>query len=211
MADGVGGWRQYGIDPGDFSTFLMNTCSRIVQSSPNYNPELPVNLLSASYKELLENKKPILGESSLNFGPFCDAFVDRYQTCLVHTHKKYAKSHDKLFVSFTGSSTACILILNRENNTISTANIGDSGYLVVRNGQVVQQSEEQTHYFNTPFQLSTPYINNVLRDQPESAQQQTFSVVDGDVILVATDGVFDNVPVSLLVDTLKQVRELIFL
>lgn len=111
-----------------------------------------------------------------------------------------------LFFLILGSSTACILILNRENNTISTANIGDSGYLVLRNGKVVHQSEEQTHYFNTPFQLSTPFINNVLRDQPESAQQQTFSVIDGDTILVATDGVFDNVPVSLLVDTLKQVR-----
>lgn len=57
----MGGWRQYGIDPGDFSDFLMSTCARLVKSA-TFNPELPVNLLSASYKELLENKKPILGK-----------------------------------------------------------------------------------------------------------------------------------------------------
>lgn len=108
--------------------------------------------------------------------------------------------------NFVGSSTACILILNRENNTISTANIGDSGYLVWRRGKVAHQSQEQTHYFNTPFQLSTPYINNILSDRPESANQHTFAVEDGDIILVATDGVFDNVPENLLQEMLKQVR-----
>lgn len=45
-------------------------------------------------------------------------------------------------------------MLNRETSTVHTANIGDSGFLVVRGGQVVHRSEEQTHYFNTPFQLS---------------------------------------------------------
>jgi protein phosphatase PTC7 len=34
----------------------------------------------------------------------------------------------------------------------------------------------------------------VLSDQPEAADTFSFSVKDGDVILVATDGVFDNVP-----------------
>lgn len=60
MADGVGGWRSYGIDPGEFSTFLMKTCERLVNCS-NFNPQRPVNLLAYSYCELLEHKKPILG------------------------------------------------------------------------------------------------------------------------------------------------------
>ncbi len=33
---------------------------------------------------------------------------------------------------------------------------GDSGFLVVRQGEVVHRSHEQQHYFNTPFQLSLP-------------------------------------------------------
>uniref|UniRef100_A0A336LUM1 Protein phosphatase n=1 Tax=Culicoides sonorensis TaxID=179676 RepID=A0A336LUM1_CULSO len=165
VADGVGGWRNYGIDPGEFSSFLMSTCSRLVQSS-NFNPERPVSLIASSYNELLEHKEPILG-----------------------------------------SSTACVLILNKENNMLYAANIGDSGFMVVRKGSIVHQSEEQTHYFNTPYQLSSPFHNsNVLSDRPESADEISFPVQKGDVILVATDGVFDNLPSSLILDTLTQIE-----
>lgn len=62
VADGVGGWRNYGIDAGEFSNFLMRTCERLVQST-TFNPHQPVDLLAGSYYELLEQKKPILGES----------------------------------------------------------------------------------------------------------------------------------------------------
>lgn len=167
VADGVGGWRSYGIDPGEFSSFLMKTCERLVHCV-NFNPQRPVNLLAYSYCELLEQKKPILG-----------------------------------------SSTACVLVLNRENSTVYTANIGDSGFIVVRKGEIIHKSEEQQHYFNTPFQLSLPppgHGHNVLSDSPESADTLSFPVKDGDVILVATDGVFDNVPEKLLLDLLKDVE-----
>lgn len=62
MADGVGGWRHYGIDPGVFSGFLMQTCERLV-SSGSCSPTDPAMLLARSYRELLENKQPILGET----------------------------------------------------------------------------------------------------------------------------------------------------
>ena len=65
------------------------------------------------------------------------------------------------------------------------------------------RSHEQQHYFNTPFQLSLPPSNmaaDVLSDAPESADQYEFSVEDGDVIMLATDGVFDNIPDSILVE-----------
>ncbi len=38
VADGVGGWRQYGVDPGQFSKQLMYNCDRLVRAgyfSPN--------------------------------------------------------------------------------------------------------------------------------------------------------------------------------
>lgn len=110
------------------------------------------------------------------------------------------------FLPFSGSSTACVLILNRENSTVYTANIGDSGFIVVREGKIIHRSEEQQHYFNTPFQLSLPPPGqNVLSDSPESADTLSFPVQNGDVILAATDGVFDNVPTDLLLDILKDV------
>lgn len=61
----------------------------------------------------------------------------------------------KLLLFFSlGSSTACIVVLDRTSHRLHTANLGDSGFLVVRGGEVVHRSDEQQHYFNTPFQLS---------------------------------------------------------
>jgi protein phosphatase PTC7 len=167
VADGVGGWRHYGIDPGEFSSFLMRTCERLVTSGRFTSLE-PASLLARSYYELLEHKKPV-----------------------------------------TGSSTACIVILNRETSMLHTANIGDSGFLVVRNGAVVHRSEEQQHYFNTPYQLSLPppgHSGEVLSDRPEAANTSNFKVQEGDVILLATDGVFDNLPDQILLNELINIE-----
>ncbi|KAF2902119.1 hypothetical protein ILUMI_04068 [Ignelater luminosus] len=167
VADGVGGWRAYGIDPGEFSLHLMQTCERLVKMG-RFTSTNPSELLARSYYELLHHKKAILG-----------------------------------------SSTACVVVLNKENSTLYTANIGDSGFMVVRHGRVIHKSEEQQHYFNTPFQLSLPppgYQANVLSDQPDSAITNNFPVEDGDVILLATDGVFDNLPQNLLVKELCKVQ-----
>lgn len=110
-----------------------------------------------------------------------------------------------------GSSTACVVLLNKENSTLYTANIGDSGFMVVRRGRVIRRSEEQQHYFNTPFQLSLPppgYQQDVLSDRPDAAITDNFQVEDGDVILVATDGVFDNLPQNLIVNELVKVSRI---
>jgi protein phosphatase PTC7 len=40
---------------------------------------------------------------------------------------------------------------------------------------------------------------DMISDAPESADRYELSVEDGDVILLATDGVFDNISDSLLV------------
>lgn len=61
VADGVGGWRHYGIDAGEFSSFLMKTCERLVTKG-RFLPTNPADLLAKSYNELLESKQTILGE-----------------------------------------------------------------------------------------------------------------------------------------------------
>ena len=54
----------------------------------------------------------------------------------------------------TGSCTACVLALNHDERRVYTANLGDSGYMVIRRGEVIERSEEQQHYFNSPYQLA---------------------------------------------------------
>jgi protein phosphatase PTC7 len=57
----------------------------------------------------------------------------------------------------TGSSTCCLILLDINSYKIFSANIGDSGYLIIRNeeGKLVEyyKSEEQQHSFNFPFQV----------------------------------------------------------
>lgn len=63
VADGVGGWRDYGVDPSQFSSTLMKTCERLVKEG-RFVPSNPVGVLTTSYYELLQNKVPLLGECS---------------------------------------------------------------------------------------------------------------------------------------------------
>lgn len=66
MADGVGGWRNYGIDPSAFSTSLMRVCERLVANG-NFKPQSPANLIQDSYEEILANKYPLIGMVFLHY------------------------------------------------------------------------------------------------------------------------------------------------
>ena len=65
VADGVGGWRDYGVDPSQFSATLMRTCERLVKEG-RFVPSQPVGILTSGYYELLQYKVPLLGEHVLH-------------------------------------------------------------------------------------------------------------------------------------------------
>ena len=139
VADGVGGWRDYGVDPGDFSYSLLRSVDHVTNVSKNWSARNPVVLLATAFRELLHSKRPITGKRLQPF-IWIEIFLLNF-------------SFDNMFA---GSSTACVLFLDHDSSRLFTVNIGDSGFLVVRKGRVVHQSEEQQHYFNTPFQLALP-------------------------------------------------------
>lgn len=88
----------------------------------------------------------------------------------------------------TGSSTATILVANNAG-LLSTSNIGDSGFVIIRNGALHARSVSTQHYFNCPLQLAAVGQS----DSPKDATQATFQLQPGDMILAATDGFFDNI------------------
>lgn len=51
VADGVGGWRQYGVDPGQFSSDLMRNCERLVKAG-YYIANQPAKLLAQAFRYL---------------------------------------------------------------------------------------------------------------------------------------------------------------
>ena len=63
VADGVGGWRQYGIDPGQFSLQLMQSCERLVNSG-YFVSDQPARLLAQGFSEMQQCKKPVIGSST---------------------------------------------------------------------------------------------------------------------------------------------------
>eukprot|EP01087_Luapelamoeba_hula_P006713 TRINITY_DN1679_c4_g1_i1.p1 TRINITY_DN1679_c4_g1~~TRINITY_DN1679_c4_g1_i1.p1 ORF type:complete len:372 (-),score=98.60 TRINITY_DN1679_c4_g1_i1:66-1181(-) len=86
-----------------------------------------------------------------------------------------------------GSSTALVLVL--EGDQLRSANLGDSGFMVIRQGEILFRSKEQTHAFNTPYQIGHETSGG---DRPTAADLHTLTVRHGDIIVAGTDGLFDN-------------------
>lgn len=86
-----------------------------------------------------------------------------------------------------GSSTACIIALTDQG--LHAINLGDSGFMVIRDGCTIFRSPVQQHNFNLTYQLGS---GNNGGDLPSSGQVFMVPVAPGDVIVAGTDGLFDN-------------------
>ena len=60
--------------------------------------------------------------------------------------------------------------------------------MLIRNRETIFRNEEQQHSFNFPYQLGTTGS-----DTPKDAQEYTLKVQRGDIIVMGSDGLFDNV------------------
>jgi len=93
-----------------------------------------------------------------------------------------------------GSSTACVISI--EGNTLKSANLGDSGFMIIRDRSwIVHREEDQQHQFNCPWQLGTGS-----KDTPSDSNLNTLEIEEGDYVILATDGVLDNLFDSEIVD-----------
>lgn len=94
-----------------------------------------------------------------------------------------AKTADK---TSTGATTAIVGSIG-EDGFLRVLNVGDSTCIVVRDGKVVGMTKEISHYFECPYQLSVESP-----DRPKDGTRFNFELLPGDLILTASDGVFDN-------------------
>lgn len=108
-----------------------------------------------------------------------------------------------------GSSTATVLTFDGERHTLECASLGDSGCVVVRDKQVVFQSKIQEHDFGCPLQLSSvdPDHPSAFSDSAIQSSVETVQMRDQDLVLVCTDGVFDNVDMQAAAVDLWRMRE----
>ena len=106
-----------------------------------------------------------------------------------------------------GSSTALIATMGR-NGILHYANLGDSGLMVLRHNHddsyvKLIQTEAQVHGFNCPFQLCAPitkiFYPNTLSNDVEEAQTGSVQLKVNDVVIIASDGIFDNLwPIDII-------------
>lgn len=100
-----------------------------------------------------------------------------------------------------GSSTCVLASIDPEAPYLYTANLGDSGFILLRKEGLdlvtVYESKPQQHQFNFPFQVGTS------GDDPAKAEEKTIQVEHNDLLVMATDGMFDNIFSRDVVDIIR--------
>ncbi|KAL1564663.1 protein-serine/threonine phosphatase [Salvia divinorum] len=83
-----------------------------------------------------------------------------------------------------GSST--VLIAQFDGQALHVANVGDTGFIILRHGAVYKRSSPMHHVFSLPVRIERG-------DDPSSlAQLYKVDVEEEDIIVTATDGLLDN-------------------
>ncbi|CAI5714132.1 unnamed protein product [Hyaloperonospora brassicae] len=222
VADGVGSWFEKGVSARQYAEELMASARQAVRFSYARDRDInPSEVLHAAWSTVLQKQ-------------------------------------------IIGSSTACILTLNPEQGELHAINLGDSGFLIIRDkasdletarlrgtldgsltrkivnrehdltpagrrkgAHVTYRSPQQLHYFNCPFQLGfagadlvsdvvddlargthSPMREKPLFETPENGMRLRVPVLEGDLIVLATDGLFDNVDEEDLLDIVRTEADL---
>jgi protein phosphatase PTC7 len=171
VADGVGGWAEQGIDAGIYARMLMSHAQRAAEA------------LTAEAAAAAAPAAPgTPGREDAPAAASEDAEVQRLAA--LAPMRVLLKAHAATRVQ--GSSTALVMLLR--GGTLHAANLGDSGFMILRGGRIVFKSQAQQHCFNFPYQIGAGPS-----DPPSAAQLYALPVQQGDVIVAATDGLWDNV------------------
>lgn len=194
VADGVGSWREYGVDPRDFSGKLMKECQNVLEEACHIN-----------------------GISQTEF------------TQMISPSEVMAKAYERVKTqNIIGSSTACIALFDGLHHQIHFSNLGDSGLIVLRHIdsdvagalrldkhtprlerksdlRLAFVSQQQLRSFNHPYQLGwtgeeIPESETSSFKEARDSCTSSVHLRRGDIIIMATDGLFDNVDADEIAD-----------
>lgn len=190
VADGVGSWREYDVDPREFSHKLMQECENVLlEACRSENSDK-----GGSRLRRVIAPAEILGEA--------------YER---------VKAENVI-----GSSTACVAMFDNIRHQLHFSNLGDSGIIVLRHIdsevagalkrdritprekrktdlRIAFVSQQQLHSFNHPYQLG--WLGHEVNEKTSFKDARdscttSVHVRRGDIIIMATDGLFDNVDID---------------
>lgn len=125
VADGVGGWNEFNVNPKFFVEELMSSIEKAFQET--------ANLTGLQHDNQTEDS--ILYKS----------VIDAMDTL----HTKNQESD----VFLHGSCTLAAFSINLQTLHAKTYLVGDAGFMVIRNGYIIERSIDQLKGFNFPYQL----------------------------------------------------------
>lgn len=113
-----------------------------------------------------------------------------------------------------GSSTVTLATIDTLQGRLATATVGDSGFVLLGVStdsymattprgklHVRYRSPQQEHSFGHPYQLG----HHEGADDPEDAMLSTMPLYPGDIIVMGSDGLFDNISDEDIVETVESV------
>ncbi|KAF2859142.1 protein serine/threonine phosphatase 2C, partial [Piedraia hortae CBS 480.64] len=135
----------------------------------------------------------------------CKAMIGAAQAGINRPQAILQTAYDEVMADdavVAGGSTASVAVADAKG-CLETANLGDSGFIIFGPAKVMHYSDPQTHAFNTPYQMAKlpPHVRRQhaifggakhFSETPAQAAVEQHRLSHGDIVVIGTDGVWDN-------------------
>lgn len=174
VADGVGGWRDEGVDSQEMSQLALKRCSEF--------------FLNKKYKRKFKNLSHMVEH----------VYTDMFQS---HAEK------------ILGGTTLCLAYLYPHRGYLELFNLGDSGLVILREGCVVYACrgsilQGELPQLSIANQMSKKTIEEQVESDLEFAQTDILKVQEHDWILLASDGLWDNLECQPAKGIVKEIQSI---
>ncbi|KAF9119681.1 hypothetical protein BGW39_000125 [Mortierella sp. 14UC] len=207
VADGVGGWSELGVDPALFSWALMNNAENIARLTDCVPPEIDPfptagagnernildaqTILDGAYNELVQSGTVEAGSSTACILSLCKTTGTLRASNLGDSAFLLIRDNKCIYESpsqqhfWNCPYQLTVLPKDRQQQQQQSISIDSKGKTV--------QQDATTAATTTTTTTTAKKTKKYVQDLPKDAVQTTHQLQDGDVIVLATDGFWDNV------------------
>lgn len=192
VLDGVSWWRdKRSVDAGVYSSaFAKHVHEYVEEELLGDNPPSSFSLLEHGYEETKSDN--ILGTATALVATLqCEQFPIKQRSGYTVVDLKRWREENIVSSIESGLDERGLEgapDLGSAHHYLDVAFVGDCRLMIIRNGSILYQTEEQLHDVDFPFQLGRGST-----DQPKDGISLLIPVQRGDIVVLGSDGLFDNV------------------